>query len=881
MKGRRGGDSDLLRTFTLNRLIECLQRVCEAVAYAHERKVAHLDLNPTNIIVGGFGEVTVIDWSESLSSMLGKPPVEEGGGREVKKDTTSIIVGTPTYAAPEQLSGSDQKEGCPSDIHALGAILYEMLTDRPPYVRDTIEGTIEALRRGIVTPPEVASPRSGIDPTLSDLCVRALDTNPSKRPGAVEFAESLGRYVRSEAHWEVVKFGPDDHPVTEDEWTAVLGTWQLDGDTWTTTDRGDRILVWNVPLYGAHRFICEGWVEGNGELALVTHGPSPETAGGDYYKVIDEGYFFQFGAEVNTCSKLTRRGHDVMARPAFCLEPGRHYRIEMSYQDGWLHCFVDGKLVFEYRELFPLTGRHVGFYGYGTGTHLRPLELHREAWGLKAPVMRTADDLLRQGYYGAALKQYGDIAANIPHRLEGDEAQLKRAICLVHLGKRDEARGVLRELKGSQLEPFALAEEAMLDFRDLPDVGDPGRGAELFHQLHRRFPKSQAKARILEVVREIRWNEYLKDGNTLTRDLEIRAEITKLGTMTFEPPVLSQIYSARILVTTLMGLGRWSEALAEVIRFRDQLRPEQHAVHRLMITQAEAALANGREDYIPGFVAGEAFWSLADLHRCLDIPIHTAVRIDPEGAASFYETQAARIEQAGEKGDQGACKRYLLWCLVNGDLEGAEWTVARNVESVNFGTDVHPNQFVIRNMSYIVTASRQEPLMDIWMDRLEREIGKRDNALHVLTLKYVAGICRARWALEGGDPDGAAEVLEGMAPPPRTIPFTDGVLLQVMLSSLGKLKSPGDEELAEASEMLLAGTALDLARMFRGEKDPVPGELWPHHLFQPEWRLWLALWFEVRGDADKAREMAESVRDTRFGMANCQPAIEALLERTG
>ena len=171
--------------------------------------------------------------------------------------------------------------------------------------------------------------------------------------------------------------------------------------------------------------------------------------------------------------------------------------------------------------------------------------------------------------------------------------------------------------------------------------------------------------------------------------------------------------------------------------------------------------------------------------------------------------------------------------------------------------------------------------MEPWMARISGEIEKTENVDQVTMLKHIDSTCRARWALEGGDLEGAAEVLEGVAAPSRTMPFTDGFLLQVMLSSLGKLKSPGVEELAEASEILLAGTSLDLARMFRGEKDPAPNELWPDQNFHPEWRLWLALWLEARGEKSAAREIAESARDSRYGLAHCQPAIEELLKRTG
>jgi len=100
-----------------------------------------------------------------------------------------------------------------------------------------------------------------------------------------------------------------------------------------------------------------------------------------------------------------------------------------------------------------------------------------------------------------------------------------------------------------------------------------------------------------------------------------------------------------------------------------------------------------------------------------------------------------------------------------------------------------------------------------------------------------------------------------------------------MLSSLGALGFPGRAELAAAVEKRLAGTALDLARMFLGQKPPTPGELWPHPLWRPEWRLWLGLWLERRGQVEAALEVVRPARDGRWGRTNCQPAIELLLER--
>jgi hypothetical protein len=73
---------------------------------------------------------------------------------------------------------------------------------------------------------------------------------------------------------------------------------------------------------------------------------------------------------------------------------------------------------------------------------------------------------------------------------------------------------------------------------------------------------------------------------------------------------------------------------------------------------------------------------------------------------------------------------------------------------------------------------------------------------------------------------------------------------------------------------------LDLAKMFTGEREPCPSPLWPHALWRPEWRLWLAIWLEAKGRNKEAREIVMPAREPLYGLTHCQPAIEALLART-
>ncbi|MEA2629869.1 MAG: eukaryotic-like serine/threonine-protein kinase [Chloroflexota bacterium] len=149
------------------RFLMIFEQVCQTVAYAHARGVVHRDLKPSNVMVGAFGEVQVVDWG--LAKVLDRAEVADvptAGDRHTPAGEIEIatvrsgtpgthsqagsVLGTPAYMAPEQARGEveDLDERC--DVFALGAILFEILTGRPPYLgtspevlRQAAEGRLE------------------------------------------------------------------------------------------------------------------------------------------------------------------------------------------------------------------------------------------------------------------------------------------------------------------------------------------------------------------------------------------------------------------------------------------------------------------------------------------------------------------------------------------------------------------------------------------------------------------------------------------------------------------------------------------------------------------------------------------------------------------
>ena len=195
----RAGEPEALAAWPPHRLMNAFLDVCQAVAYAHGRGVIHRDLKPDNIMLGAYGEVVVMDWG--IARVLnGEPePVDrEAGAGEVAVSRTAdgAIIGTPGWMSPEQARGWLDRVDRTSDVWSLGAILYLLLTFRPPYEETNPMRLLYAAAKGPPEDPRVRAPEFDIDPGLADLCLRALSTDQAGRPAdAGIFAQEVEAHL--------------------------------------------------------------------------------------------------------------------------------------------------------------------------------------------------------------------------------------------------------------------------------------------------------------------------------------------------------------------------------------------------------------------------------------------------------------------------------------------------------------------------------------------------------------------------------------------------------------------------------------------------------------------------------------------------------------
>lgn len=180
----------------LRALLSAFVGVCNAVGYAHSRGVVHRDLKGANVVLGDFGEVMVLDWG--LAKVIGSEEHASAAVAAADCEThLGQILGTPAYMAPEQAAGELERIGPRTDVYGLGAILYEILTGRPPFSGNTIEEILAKVRAGGPLPP-VRCGGAGTA-ALEAICLRAMARHAEDRYfSAGELADEVERWLADE-----------------------------------------------------------------------------------------------------------------------------------------------------------------------------------------------------------------------------------------------------------------------------------------------------------------------------------------------------------------------------------------------------------------------------------------------------------------------------------------------------------------------------------------------------------------------------------------------------------------------------------------------------------------------------------------------------------
>jgi hypothetical protein len=218
--------------------------LARAVGHAHTHGILHRDLKPSNVLIDANDEPHITDFG--LAKRLG--PNDSGQTR------TGAVLGTPSYMSPEQAQGKSNELGPASDVYSLGAILYELITGRPPFRAETPLDTVMQVIDHQPVPPQLLNPK--IDHDLETICLKCLEKDPALRyASAQELAIDLQRYDDGDTI-SARSFNMIDrlqHVLERDTHTADFSTWSSMVLVMAGAVFAEHFVVWLLVLGEAGR----------------------------------------------------------------------------------------------------------------------------------------------------------------------------------------------------------------------------------------------------------------------------------------------------------------------------------------------------------------------------------------------------------------------------------------------------------------------------------------------------------------------------------------------------------------------------------------------------------------------------------------------------
>ena len=177
--------------------------VCKTIAYAHSRGIIHRDIKPSNVMLGRYGETLLIDWGlavpvtiEDHFRIKDERTLMPTGSSKVNPNSSNEV-GTPAYMSPEQMAGGATPHPS-SDVYALGATLYKLLTGQVPIDLPSMPEMRRAIIRGEYVPPSSYNPRA--PKPLEAICMKSMSSDPDKRyTTAMMLSEEIERYMSDES----------------------------------------------------------------------------------------------------------------------------------------------------------------------------------------------------------------------------------------------------------------------------------------------------------------------------------------------------------------------------------------------------------------------------------------------------------------------------------------------------------------------------------------------------------------------------------------------------------------------------------------------------------------------------------------------------------
>lgn len=438
---RQRAGSDQPAIADMSRVVTVFLKLCDALACAHDRGIAHRDLKPDNIMLGDFGEVVLVDWGAASPSNSLDP-------------RQRFIIGTPAFMSPEQACG-DPGDAI-SDGYGLGATLFYVLLGRFPTWSEDEQQFWARKRDGNLDLPTVAECQR-VPRHLLAIVLKSISAERSERYQSItalardlqafQAGQAVSAYRDSaierairwhQVHWrglwigicvvaicclaaglvvdeklkEIARWGEPlplslSADVRDAAWVTVgRGSWELRDGRLVSAGGQDNFRFLRRPVVGAVAVEFEAEMLPDtppGDLSLVWIPDDPTSFTG----VPPRGLFFQLGANDNSHAMIFDVGVNAcLTDQPFRLVPGQRYHLRFEIEGDRLAVMVDGKEILRAHSAFPCTSGWVGIYAYYPGKAFSQVRISNK--GLPDRIQATAigDALVDRGHLDDAIVAY-------------------------------------------------------------------------------------------------------------------------------------------------------------------------------------------------------------------------------------------------------------------------------------------------------------------------------------------------------------------------------------------------------------------------------------------------------------------------------------------
>ena len=466
LRRARAGDPKI----TALGLVRLFLQVAHAIAYAHSKGVLHRDIKPENIIIGPYGEVIILDWG--LTKLLEEADDEQEDKRDPKTSTRiGKPVGTVTYMAPERAQGTPASKQ--TDVYALGAILYFILTLTPPFARKNMKNFTETWQDEEFVAPEVRAPYRDIPQALSEITKKALSPDPKDRyQSCDELIHHIENFLEGRADWfhqaSLSIHKKNDWEFQEHIFLAAH----------TAIARSSEFADWYGLMISKEGFsenilldihlhldkYCKG-------IGFIVGAPNAVNR-----NQLHEGYTLWFSTHKGRSTTLFRSLVSVYEDPDLFLEPDHDYHIRIEKKEQTITLTLNHSQKFTYVSHFPVIGTHVGILSKDENFTIKAMNVYVGSQNIMVNCLTVPDAFLAHGDYEKALTEYRRIGALFSGRAEGREAMYRAGLTLLEQAKHTEKEGLLD-----------LARDEFAKLRHTPGAPLEYMGKALIYELTREY----------------------------------------------------------------------------------------------------------------------------------------------------------------------------------------------------------------------------------------------------------------------------------------------------------------------------------------------------------------------------------------------------------